>query len=82
MKNERIGLFGGTFNPIHLGHLRAAEIVQEKFLLDEMLFTGWVARMTWASRRKMGLTLWFQPLSSCSRPEVGYPRKGKINPDE
>lgn len=38
MKRERIGLFGGTFNPIHLGHLRAAEIVQQKFDLDKVLF--------------------------------------------
>ncbi|MFB0564669.1 MAG: nicotinate-nucleotide adenylyltransferase [Candidatus Aminicenantaceae bacterium] len=38
MKKERIGLFGGTFNPIHLGHLKAAEIVQKRFLLDKILF--------------------------------------------
>lgn len=38
MKRARIGLFGGTFNPIHLGHLRAAEIVQQKFGLDKVLF--------------------------------------------
>jgi len=38
MKKMRIGLFGGTFNPIHLGHLRAAEIVQKRFLLDKVLF--------------------------------------------
>ena len=38
MKKKRVGLFGGTFNPVHLGHLRAAEIVQEKFRLDEVLF--------------------------------------------
>ncbi len=38
MKKKRVGLFGGTFNPVHLGHLRAAEIVQEKFSLDEVLF--------------------------------------------
>ena len=38
MKKERIGLFGGTFNPIHSGHLRAAEIVQKKFHLDKILF--------------------------------------------
>ncbi len=38
MKEERIGLFGGTFNPIHSGHLRAAEIVQKRLLLDEVLF--------------------------------------------
>ncbi len=33
----RIGLFGGTFNPIHLGHLRAAVEVQEAFGLDRVL---------------------------------------------
>jgi nicotinate-nucleotide adenylyltransferase len=35
---ERIGLFGGTFNPIHLGHLRAAADVQDAFRLDRALF--------------------------------------------
>ena len=34
----RIGLFGGTFNPIHLGHLRAALEVQEGFFLDQIFF--------------------------------------------
>jgi len=32
----RIGLFGGTFNPVHLGHLRAAVEVRESFELDEI----------------------------------------------
>jgi nicotinate-nucleotide adenylyltransferase len=31
-----IGLFGGTFNPIHLGHLRAALEVKERFNLDQI----------------------------------------------
>ena len=35
---KRIGLFGGTFNPIHLGHIQVAEEVKNKFFLDEILF--------------------------------------------
>jgi nicotinate-nucleotide adenylyltransferase len=35
---HRVGLFGGTFNPIHLGHLRSAEEVCEALSLDEILF--------------------------------------------
>jgi nicotinate-nucleotide adenylyltransferase len=35
---KRIGLFGGTFNPIHLGHLRGAEDIRESFGLDRVVF--------------------------------------------
>ena len=34
----RIGLFGGTFDPIHWGHLRSAEEVSEAFGLDRLYF--------------------------------------------
>jgi len=35
---ERLGIFGGTFNPIHFGHLRAAVEVMENFSLDRIVF--------------------------------------------
>ena len=34
----RVGLFGGSFNPIHFGHLRAAEEVREAVPLDLVYF--------------------------------------------
>jgi nicotinate-nucleotide adenylyltransferase len=35
---QRIGILGGTFNPVHYGHLAAAEEVRERLHLDRVLF--------------------------------------------
>lgn len=34
----KVGILGGTFDPIHFGHLATAESVRESFALDEILF--------------------------------------------
>lgn len=36
--SERLGIFGGTFDPIHVGHLVAAQDVLEALDLDRILF--------------------------------------------
>lgn len=35
---RRLGVYGGTFDPIHLGHLRAAEEAREQLGLERVLF--------------------------------------------
>lgn len=36
--SKRVGLFGGTFNPIHYGHLKMADEARKKFKLDIVFF--------------------------------------------
>lgn len=38
MKKKKIGIMGGTFNPIHIGHLILGQAALEQFQLDKVLF--------------------------------------------
>ena len=35
---QRLGLFGGAFNPVHLGHLLVAQAAMEELELDRLFF--------------------------------------------
>jgi nicotinate-nucleotide adenylyltransferase len=38
MKTLKLGIFGGSFDPVHLGHLIVAEAAREALALDQVLF--------------------------------------------
>jgi nicotinate-nucleotide adenylyltransferase len=44
-ERERLGIFGGTFDPVHVGHLVAALEARHQLALDRVLFV--VARDPW-----------------------------------
>ena len=50
----RIGIFGGTFDPIHTGHIEAAETVYRKLGLDRMLLV--VANEPWQKEGTRSVT--------------------------
>lgn len=35
---KRIGVFGGSFNPLHIGHLIVAEAAWQEFNLEQVVF--------------------------------------------
>ncbi len=50
----RIGIFGGTFDPIHAGHLEVAEAVRQSLALDRMLLV--VANQPWQKEGERAVT--------------------------
>lgn len=61
----KLGVFGGTFDPVHWGHLQVARVAQHQLGLDGVLWvptrTPWGKQATDFSRRCQGVQLAIAP---------------------
>ena len=69
IKPRKIGVMGGTFDPIHLGHLMIAEAVWNEYRLDKILFIPSANpphkdNVLTSAKHRFNMTL----LATCSNP--------------
>jgi len=67
----RIGIFGGTFDPVHTAHLEVAEAVRTALALDRMLLM--VANQPWQKRDERALTPAEDRLAMVEAAAAGWP---------
>jgi nicotinate-nucleotide adenylyltransferase len=68
---RRIGIYGGTFDPVHYGHLKVAEAVLSAFALDRILF---VPAFTPPHKRKRMISSPFHRMAMLALATAGSPK--------
>lgn len=81
---QRIAVYGGTFDPIHNGHLQVAEAILKAFALDRLLFVpafvpphkrGWQISSPFNRLALLTLATANQPLMFVSTIELESPQR-------
>lgn len=70
-ERQRIGVYGGTFDPLHNGHFAVAKAILQAFALDEMLF---VPTFVPPHKRKQAISSPFHRLAMLALATANEPR--------